>query len=58
VVFEDEYKQVTSDEPKTVNKGEELGHFAHGGSTVLLIFERGRFNSVTVQQGQRKGKSK
>ena len=40
VVFEEDYKKVTSEHPKTIYKGERLGHFAYGGSTVLLIFEK------------------
>jgi phosphatidylserine decarboxylase len=58
VVFEDEYKKVTSENPKKIFKGAKLGHFAYGGSTVLLIFEKGKLNSLTVEQGQRIGKLK
>jgi phosphatidylserine decarboxylase len=38
-----------------VTKGEKLGHFAYGGSLVILLFEKGRFDSVNVQQGQQIG---
>ena len=55
VVFEDGIKNVISDQPKKIYKGEKLGHFAYGGSTVLLIFEKGKLNALTVQQGQRIG---
>jgi phosphatidylserine decarboxylase len=58
VVFEAEYKKVNSENPKKIYKGEKLGHFAYGGSTVLLIFEKGKLNSLTVEQGQRIGKLK
>jgi len=58
VVFESDYKKVTSEKPMKIHKGEKLGHFAYGGSTVLLIFEKGKLNSITVEQGQRIGKLK
>jgi len=58
VVFEDEFKKVDGTNPKTINKGQKLGHFAYGGSTVLLIFEKDKLHSLTVQQGQRIGKLK
>lgn len=58
VVFEDGYKKINSNNPKQVYKGEKLGHFKYGGSTVLLIFEKGRLSSLTVEQGQRIGKLK
>jgi phosphatidylserine decarboxylase len=58
VVFEDDYKSVKSDDPKRIYKGDKLGHFAYGGSTVLLIFEKGKLSSLTVEQGQRIGKLK
>ena len=56
VVFEEDYKNVVDSFPKKIYKGEKLGHFAYGGSTVLLIFEKDRISSVSVQQGQRIGK--
>lgn len=58
VVFEDDYKKVNSNNPQQIQKGEKLGHFEYGGSTVLLIFEKGKLNSMTVEQGQRIGKLK
>ena len=58
VVFEDNYKKITSENPKQIYKGEKLGHFAYGGSTVLLIFEKDKLHSITVEQGQRIGKLK
>ena len=57
VVFEDKLKKVTGNgDIQKVYKGQKLGHFAYGGSTVLLIFEPGRLSSISVQQGQRIGK--
>jgi phosphatidylserine decarboxylase len=56
VVFEDRLKLVVSGQEQKIYKGEKLGHFAYGGSTVLLFFEKGRFSSLKVQQGQRIGK--
>ena len=56
VVFEEKYQNINMEEPIPVQKGDKLGHFAYGGSTVLLIFEKNRINSVTVEQGQRIGK--
>lgn len=58
VVFEDEYKNVIDSNPITIYKGEKLGHFAYGGSTVLLIFEKNKLSSMSVEQGQRIGKLK
>ena len=58
VVFENDYKKINSDDPQQVYKGEKLGHFEYGGSTVLLIFEKDKLNSMTVEQGQRIGKLK
>ncbi|RNC88512.1 MAG: phosphatidylserine decarboxylase [Allomuricauda sp.] len=58
VVFEDNFKAIGDSNKKQVYKGERLGHFKYGGSTVLLIFEKGRLESLTVEQGQRIGKLK
>jgi len=58
VVFEDEYKNVKDSNPITIYKGKKLGHFAYGGSTVLLIFQKNKLSSMSVQQGQRIGKLK
>ncbi len=58
VNFEEEFKDISSDTPVKVYKGDKLGHFAFGGSTVLLLFEKNRLQSLTVQQGQRIGKLK
>ncbi|WP_273567487.1 phosphatidylserine decarboxylase [Maribacter halichondriae] len=40
VVFETAYKKINDANPIPIYKGEKLGHFAYGGSTVLLIFEK------------------
>lgn len=58
VVFENEFKGINSKNPIQIYKGDKLGHFEYGGSTVLLIFEKGKLNSISVEQGQRIGKLK
>ena len=58
VVFEEAYRGVTDANPIVVYKGTKLGHFAYGGSTVLMIFEKGKLSSISIQQGQRIGKLK
>ena len=60
VVFRDKFKNLKTNNaapiaPVPIKKGEAVGHFAYGGSTVLMIFEKGRFNSVSVKQGQQIG---
>ncbi len=56
VVFEEKFREVGPESAQQVYRGEKLGHFAYGGSTVLLMFEKGRMAAVSVQQGQRIGK--
>jgi phosphatidylserine decarboxylase len=41
--------------PVKVQKGEELGYFAYGGSLNILLFEKGAFSSVSLLMGQRIG---
>lgn len=41
--------------PVKVKKGDELGHFAYGGSLNILIFQKGVFSSISVLMGQRIG---
>ncbi|GAA0188921.1 hypothetical protein GCM10009122_48260 [Fulvivirga kasyanovii] len=41
--------------PVKVKKGDELGHFAYGGSLNILLFQKGAFSSVSVLMGQRIG---
>jgi len=55
VVFENRLKNVSAGKEVMVKKGEKLGHFAYGGSLVILVFEKGRLNSLRVQQGQQIG---
>ncbi|WP_437301557.1 phosphatidylserine decarboxylase [Sorangium sp. So ce426] len=42
-------------EPVPVKKGDELGHFAYGGSLNILLFQKGVFNAVSVLMGSRLG---
>lgn len=55
VVFEEKFKDIKSGQQEEIYKGEKVGRFAYGGSTVLLLFERNRFNAVTVRLGQQIG---
>lgn len=55
VVFEEGLKSVDDTHPRKIYKGDKVGHFAYGGSTVLLIFQKGVFNAVSVKQGQQIG---
>ena len=41
--------------PVPIQKGDELGHFAYGGSLNILLFQKGVFNAVSVLMGQRLG---
>ena len=41
--------------PIPINKGDELGHFAYGGSLNILLFQKDVFNAVSVLMGQRLG---
>lgn len=41
--------------PVPVRKGDELGHFAYGGSLNILLFQKGVFNAVSVLMGSRLG---
>jgi len=55
VVFENRVKNISNGKEVMVKKGEKLGHFAYGGSLVFLLFEKNKFNFVSVQQGQQIG---
>lgn len=56
VVFKDGFKNIPhKDTPKKVKKGAELGYFQYGGSLNILLFEPGRFPSLSLLQGQRMG---
>ncbi|HIE02031.1 MAG TPA: phosphatidylserine decarboxylase [Thiotrichaceae bacterium] len=54
VVFEEGLKQVTSDNPVPIYKGNKVGHFAYGGSMVITLIEQG-ISSVTIPLGQQIG---
>lgn len=54
VVFEDKFKKIVSPGTVQVSKGEKLGHFAYGGSTVITLIEQG-IKSITIPQGQQIG---
>ena len=54
VVFEDKFKQVTSEQPVPVAKGEKLGRFAYGGSLVITLIEQG-ISGISIHQGQQIG---
>ncbi len=58
VVFEEKVRDIQSGQEVKVYKGEKLGHFEYGGSTVLLIFEKDRFKALNVKQGQQIGNLK
>ena len=55
VVFEEHLKNVSNEAPLRIYKGDKVGHFAYGGSTVLLIFQKGIFSAMNIQQGQQIG---
>ena len=55
VVFEEPFQRI-EDGDRLVHKGEKLGHFAYGGSLVMLFFEEGRFDAIKTLQGQQIGK--
>ncbi|NJL27153.1 MAG: phosphatidylserine decarboxylase [Thermoanaerobaculia bacterium] len=43
-------------EPVPIKKGDELGHFAYGGSLNILLFQKGVLSSISVLVGQRLGR--
>lgn len=55
VVLEDKFKNIKDVKPVQVYKGDKLGHFAYGGSTVLLLFEKKRLSGLSVRLGQQIG---
>ena len=56
VNFDPGFQGIPEDNPlKTVTKGQRLGHFAYGGSLVILLFEQGVFTGLKVNQGQQIG---
>jgi phosphatidylserine decarboxylase len=52
VVFEDRVNNINPGKEVNVTKGEKLGHFAYGGSMVMVLFEKGKVRWLTVQEGQ------
>jgi phosphatidylserine decarboxylase len=54
VVFEEKWKKVNPANPVPVCKGERMGHFAYGGSMVIMLIEQG-VSSITIPQGQQIG---
>jgi phosphatidylserine decarboxylase len=55
VVFEEPFKKVAADGKAPVQKGDKIGHFAYGGSMVIMLFEAGVVSGVKVMQGQQIG---
>jgi len=55
VVFEEKFRNLTPEKRVPVNKGEKLGHFAYGGSLVILLFEKDVVSGIKVLQGQQIG---
>ncbi len=56
VVFEDKFNDIKpTASPVPVKKGEQMGHFAYGGSTVMLLFQPGVFYGLKAKQGNQIG---
>jgi len=55
VVFEDRFRNVGPGKRVAINKGERIGHFAYGGSLVILLFEKDVLTGVKVTQGEQIG---
>jgi len=56
VNFDPGFQGIPKNNPaKTVKKGQRLGHFAYGGSMVILLFEPGIFTGLKMNQGQQIG---
>jgi phosphatidylserine decarboxylase len=47
VVFNERFRSL--EEPVSVVRGDELGHFLYGGSLFLIIFEPGRYDSGAIK---------
>jgi phosphatidylserine decarboxylase len=45
----------TINPPVQIDKGQRLGHFAYGGSMVILLFQQGVISGLKVNQGQQIG---
>ncbi|WP_242907183.1 phosphatidylserine decarboxylase [Actinomadura terrae] len=57
VEFDEAYQKITYGEtdPVPIKKGGRVGHIKYGGSLNILLFEKGRFPAIQLQQGQRIG---
>ena len=56
VNFDPGFQNIPKNNPtKIVKKGQRLGHFAYGGSMVILLFEPGVFSGLKMNQGQQIG---
>jgi phosphatidylserine decarboxylase len=55
VLFEERFRKVKPGQPVPVSKGEKLGHFAYGGSLVILLFEKDVVSGIKVRQGEQIG---
>jgi phosphatidylserine decarboxylase len=56
VVFVDKFKHITNpNDSQPIEKGEKVGYFKYGGSLNILLFEKGRFPSLSLLVGQRIG---
>ncbi len=54
--FEKKYNpEVVAKQHVIVKKGERVGHFAYGGSTVILLFEPGVLDGLKLKQGAQIG---
>lgn len=56
VVFVEKYKRINNgDDPVPITKGDKVGYFEYGGSLNILLFEPGRFPSLSLLVGQQIG---
>ncbi|NOQ27171.1 MAG: hypothetical protein GQ564_17560 [Bacteroidales bacterium] len=54
--FEGKFKpEIVAKQAVNVKKGERIGHFAYGGSTVILLFEAGVLDGLKLKQGAQIG---
>ncbi len=56
VVFNPPYDLIRPGDPsRPIHKGDEIGYFKYGGSLNILLFEPGRFPSLSFLQGEKIG---
>jgi phosphatidylserine decarboxylase len=55
VNFVEKFRNVTCAKPEPVKKGEEVGYFAYGGSTIILLFQPGVLFGLKTEQGNQIG---